>query len=88
MYKIKNKIRKIQILSLVAENNLLQENIYIYFFLPFKLYRYVRALHGTATQIRLIKTTTINYSVLRFDGLVSSKNVPLRPGEYIIIYFG
>ena len=31
--------------------------------------------------------TAINYSVLSFDGLMSPKNVPLRQGKYIIIYF-
>ena len=29
----------------------------------------------------------IIYSVLSFDGLISSKNVPLKQGKYIIIYF-
>ena len=33
-----------------------------------------------------IKTAN-NYWVLSFDGLISSKNIPLRQGKYIIIYF-
>ena len=48
----KIKIRKIQILlAVVLSTFLLQEkNI----FLPFKVYRYVCARHGTSTQLRLI----------------------------------
>ena len=58
MYKIKNKIRKIQILQLVVIGTyLLQKKKK---FLPDKLYRYVCTLHGTAMQIRLVKTTNNN----------------------------
>ena len=56
-------------------------------FLPFKVYRYVCAHHGTATQLRLILKMAIIYSVLSFDGVISSKNVPLRQGKYIIIIY-
>ena len=62
---------------------LLQEKKH--FFLSFKVYRYVCARyryvcarHGTATQLRLILKRP-----LIIDGLISSKNVPLRQGKYI-----
>ena len=62
---------------------LLQEK----YFLPFKVYRYVCARHGTATQLRLILKWPLFIEFLSFDGLISSKNVPLRQGKHIIIYF-
>ena len=39
--------------------------------------------HAAKVNIKM----TIIYSVLSFDGVISSKNVPLRQGKYIIIYF-